>query len=125
LLPLLSQIEAQKNRQEQELRKMESQIDAVRNYTQQQQEMLAKQAQEHLQQEQVIKTAEVQHYDRIKVVAEMTGQIVAQEQLLRPVQDIVDAIRPQLESAKQQSGDSVGNISKVIADLQATLSALV
>jgi predicted nucleic acid-binding Zn-ribbon protein len=125
LLPLLSQIEAQKNRQEQELRKMESQIDAVRNYTQQQQEMLAKQAQEHLQQEQVIKTAEVQHYDRLKVVAEMTGQIVAQEQLLRPVQDIVDAIRPQLESAKQQSGDSVGNISKVIADLQATLSALV
>ena len=127
LLPLLSQIEAQKNRQEQELRKMESQIEAVRNYTQQQQEVLSKQTQEHLQQEQAIRTAEVQQQDRIKVLAELLGQIIAQEQLLRPVQDIVDTLRPQLESAIQDLGvmSNGNNSSQVLTDLQSVIQSLV
>ncbi|PZU97923.1 MAG: hypothetical protein DCE90_05355 [Pseudanabaena sp.] len=127
LLPLLSQIEAQKNRQEQDLRKMESQIEAVRNYTQQQQEMLSKQTQEHLQQEQAIRTAEVQQQDRMKIVAELLGQITAQEQLLRPVQDIVDTLRPQLEAAAQELGHmSNGNSSsQLLNDLQSTVQSLV
>ncbi|MBD2177704.1 hypothetical protein H6F42_12340 [Pseudanabaena sp. FACHB-1998] len=127
LMPLLSQIEAQKNRQEQELRKMEGQIDAVRNYTQQQQEMLGKQTQEHSQQEQVIKAAESQYQERIKTVAELVGQINAQEQLLRPVQDIVDTLRPQLEAAIQDLGTmSNGNSSsQVLSDLQSAISSLV
>ncbi|OIP75948.1 MAG: hypothetical protein AUK48_06490 [Oscillatoriales cyanobacterium CG2_30_44_21] len=127
LMPLLSQIEAQKNRQEQDLRKMEGQIEAVRNYTQQQQEMLSKQTQEHLQQEQAIRAAETQQQDRIKVVAELLGQITAQEQLLRPVQDIVDTLRPQLEAATQELGNmSNGNSSsQLLADLQSTVQSLV
>jgi len=127
LLPLLSQIEAQKNRQEQDLKKMESQIEAVRNYTQQQQDMLAKQTQEHLQQEQAIRTAEVQQQDRVKVVAELLGRITSQEQLLRPVQDIVDTLRPQLEAATQELGHmSNGNSSsQLLADLQSTVQSLV
>lgn len=127
LLPLLSQIESQKNRQEQEIRKMESQIEAVRNYTQQQQEMLSKQTQEHLQQEQVIRNAESQHQERSKVFAELLGQISAQEQLLRPVQDIVDTLRPQLEAASQDLGgmSNNNNSSQVLADLQSIIQSLV
>ncbi|MFN7394441.1 MAG: pilus motility taxis protein HmpF [Pseudanabaena sp.] len=127
LLPLLSQIEAQKNLQEQELRKMESQIEAVRNYTQQQQEILAKQTQEHLQQEQFIRAAESQQQERIRLVAELFGQISAQEQLLRPVQDIVDTLRPQLEAAVQDLGiiANGSNSSQVLADLQSVIQTLV
>ena len=127
LLPLLSQIEAQKNRQDQELRKMESQIEAVRNYTQQQQEMLSRQTQEHLQQEQVIRASETQQQERIRMVAELLGQISAQEQLLRPVQDIVDALRPQLEGAVQDLGamSSDSNSSQILADLQSVIQNLV
>ncbi len=127
LLPLLAQIEAQKNRQEQELRKMESQIEAVRNYTQQQQEVLGKQNQEHQQQEQAIRTAESQQQDRIRVVAELLGQISAQEQLLRPVQDIVDTLRPQLEAAVQDLGvmSNGNNSSQILADLQSVIQSLV
>jgi len=127
LLPLLAQIEAQKNRQEQELRKMESQIEAVRNYTQQQQEVLGKQTQEHQQQEQAIRTAEAQQQDRIRVVAELLGQISAQEQLLRPVQDIVDTLRPQLEAAVQDLGvmSNGNNSSQVLTDLQSVIQSLV
>jgi paraquat-inducible protein B len=126
-LPLLAQIEAQRNRQEQELRKMESQIDAVRNYTQQQQEVLGKQTQEHQQQEQAIRTAEAQQQDRIRVVAELLGQISAQEKLLRPVQDIVDTLRPQLEAAIQDLGvmSNGNNSSQVLTDLQSVIQSLV
>ncbi len=127
LLPLLSQIEAQKNRQEQELRKMESQIEAVRNYTQQQQEMLGKQTQEHQQQEQAIRTAETQLQERIRIVAELLGQINAQEQLLRPVQDIVDTLRPQLEAAIADLGvlSNGSNSSQILTDLQSVIQSLV
>ncbi len=127
LLPLLSQIEAQKNRQDQELRKMESQIEAVRNYTQQQQEMLSRQTQEHLQQEQVIRAGETQQQERIRMVAELLGQISAQEQLLRPVQDIVDTLRPQLEAAAQDLGamSNGGNSSQILTDLQSVIQNLV
>jgi DNA repair exonuclease SbcCD ATPase subunit len=127
LLPLLSQIESQKNNQEQELRKMESQIDAVRNYTQQQQEMLSKQSNEHQQQEQVIRAAEVQQQERIRIVAGLLGQISAQEQLLRPVQDIVDTLRPQLEAAMQDLGAMTNgnNSSQILKDLQAVVQDLV
>ncbi len=127
LLPLLSQIEAQKNRQEQELRKMESQIEAVRNYTQQQQDVLAKQTQDHQQQEQSIRAAEAQQQDQIRVVADLLGQISAQEQLLRPVQDIVDTLRPQLEAAVQDLGvmSNGNNSSQILTDLQGVIQSLV
>ncbi|MFZ4727278.1 MAG: pilus motility taxis protein HmpF [Pseudanabaena sp.] len=127
LLPLLSQIESQKNRQEQELRKMESQIEAVRNYTQQQQDVLAKQTHEHQQQDHSIRAAEAQQQDQTRVVAELLGQISAQEQLLRPVQDIVDTLRPQLEAAVQDLGSmSNGNSSsQVLTDLQSVIQSLV
>jgi chromosome segregation ATPase len=127
LLPLLSQIESQKNRQEQELRKMESQIEAVRNYTQQQQDVLFKQNQDHQQQDQSIRTAEAQQQDQIRVVADLLGQISAQEQLLRPVQDIVDTLRPQLEAAIQDLGAmSNGNSSsQTLTDLQSVIQSLV
>ncbi len=127
LLPLLSQIESQKNRQAQELRKMESQIEAVRNYTQQQQEMLSKQTQEHQQQEQTIRTAESQQLERIRIVADLSGQISAQEQLLRPVQDIFDTLRPQLEAAVQDLGSmsNGNNSSQVLTDLQSIIQNLV
>ncbi len=126
-LPLLSQIEAQKNNQEQELRKMENQIDAVRNYTQQQQEMLSKQSNEHQQQEQAIRAAEVQQQEKIKIVAGLLGQISAQEQLLRPVQDIVDTLRPQLEAAMQDLGAMTNgnNSSQILKDLQSVVQDLV
>jgi len=127
LMPLLAQIDAQRNRQEQELRKMEGQIEAVRNYTQQQQDALSKQAQDHLQQEQAIRTTESQHQDKIRTVAELLGQISAQEQLLRPVQDIVDVLRPQLEAAVQDLGSSsnTNNSSQALTDLQSLVQNLV
>jgi chromosome segregation ATPase len=127
LLPLLSQIEAQKNRQEQELRKMEGQIETVRNITQQQQEILSKQTQEHQLQEQTIRAAESQNQERLKAVAELLGQISAQEKLLRPVQDIVDTLRPQLESAAQDLGAMANgsNSSQVLSELQSVIQTLV
>ncbi|MFN5978450.1 MAG: hypothetical protein ACK45W_03825, partial [Pseudanabaena sp.] len=90
-------------------------------------EILAKQTQEHLQQEQFIRAAESQQQERIRLVAELFGQISAQEQLLRPVQDIVDTLRPQLEAAVQDPGiiANGSNSSQVLADLQSVIQTLV
>ena len=127
LLPLLSLIEAQKNRQEQELRKMESQNDAVRNYSQQQQEMLTRQTNEQQQQDQEIRAIEAEQQELIKIVAGLLGQINAQEELLRPVQDIVDTLRPQLEAAVQDLGvmSNGNNSSQILTDLQSVIQDLV
>ena len=127
LLPLLSQIEAQKNRQEQELRKMEGQIETVRNITQQQKEILSKQTQEHQLQEQAIRSAETQQQERVRAVAELLGQISAQERLLRPMQDIVDTLRSQLESAAQDLGSmsNGNNSSQVLSELHSVIQTLV
>ncbi|MFM7885656.1 MAG: hypothetical protein ACKPCM_02960, partial [Pseudanabaena sp.] len=60
-------------------------------------------------------------------MAELLGQISAQEQLLRPVQDIVDTLRPQLESAALELGviENGSNSSQVLADLQSVIQDLV
>lgn len=127
LLPLLSQVKKHKTRQEEELRKMEAQIEAVRGYTQQQQEVLERQTQEHLQQEQEIIAAEERQQAQIKTVAELLGQISAQEKLLRPVQDIVDTLRPQLEESLQDLGNVSDNSdsSQVIIELKTAIHQLV
>ncbi|MBD2189447.1 pilus motility taxis protein HmpF [Pseudanabaena mucicola] len=127
LLPLLSQVKKHKTRQEEELRKMESQIEAVRGYTQQQQEVLERQTQEHLQQEQEIIAAEARQQAQIRTVAELLGQIGAQEKLLRPVQDIVDTLRPQLEESLQDLGNvsDTNDSSQVIIELKTAIHQLV
>jgi chromosome segregation ATPase len=127
LLPLLSQVKKHKTRQEEELRKMESQIEAVRGYTQQQQDVLERQTQEHLQQEQEIIAAEESQQAQIRTVGDLLGQISAQEKLLRPVQDIVDTLRPQLEESLQDLGNvsDTNDSSQVIIELKTAIHQLV
>lgn len=127
LIPLLSQVEAQKVRHEQELKKMEGQIDAVRNYMQQQQDLLTRQLQEHQQQQQEIQSAEEQLQDRLRLCAELIGQVRAQEQLLRPAQDVLDTLRPQLEKmlAQANGANGSGNANELVAQLQKAIQELV
>ncbi|MFN5855258.1 MAG: pilus motility taxis protein HmpF [Pseudanabaenaceae cyanobacterium] len=128
LVPLLGQIEAQKVRHEQELKKMESQIDAVKNYMQQQQDLLSRQLQEHQQQQQEIQAAEEQLNDRLRLCAELVGQIKAQEALLRPAQDVLDNLRPHIEKMIAQTNTANGSTNdanQLVAQLQQAIQELV
>jgi chromosome segregation ATPase len=126
LIPLLSQIELQKQRQEKELQKIESQIETVRGIVQQQQEFLARQTNEHQQNYQEIETIEGQIQERIKTTSELWGKVNSIEQILRPVQDIVDALRPQLENAIKQleKAQSSQEQQQLLGGLQKAIAAL-
>jgi chromosome segregation ATPase len=127
LIPLLIQMETQKTRQEKSLQKMESQIEAVRGIVQQQQDLVNRQTVEHQQHYQEIETLETQLHERIRVVAELKGQLSIQEQILRPVQDVVDTLRQHLETAISdlnlvQPGQEQ---QKLVTELQQSIEALI
>jgi len=127
LTPLLIQIEAQKSTLERSLQKIESQIEAVRGIVQNQQELVGHQTNEHQQNYQEIQTLELQLQERIRVISELKGQLTVQEKLLRPVQDIVDTLRQQLETASNdlnqvQSGQDQ---HRLVTELQQKVEQLI
>jgi chromosome segregation ATPase len=126
LIPLLGQIELQKQRQEKELQKIESQIETVRGIVQQQQEFMARQSSEHQQSYQEIQAMEKQIQERIRETAELWGKVNNLEQILRPVQDIVDTLRPQLETAIKQleNSKSAQEQQQVLNNLQKAIAGL-
>jgi len=127
LTPLLIQIEAQKSTLEKSVQKIESQIEAVRGIVQNQQELVGRQTNEHQQNYQEIQTLELQLQERIRVISELKGQLTVQEKLLRPVQDIVDTLRQQLETAstdlnQAQSGQDQ---HRLVTELQQKVEQLI
>jgi len=127
LTPLLIQIEAQKTTLEKSVQKIESQIEAVRGIVQNQQELVGRQTNEHQQNYQEIQTLELQLQERIRVISELKGQLTVQEKLLRPVQDIVDTLRQQLETAstdlnQAQSGQDQ---HRLVTELQQKVEQLI
>jgi chromosome segregation ATPase len=126
LLPLLVQLEQQKARQVQEIQKMEGQIEAVRSYTQQQQELLSRQTNEHQQLQQEIQQAFDQLQERMLVTGELIGKVSVQEKILRPVQDVMDVVRPQLETVSNalNTSDPAANPIQIATDLQNVIASL-
>lgn len=126
LLPLLVQVELQKTRQEQEIQKMEGQIETVKNYTLQQQDQLTRQTNEHQQLQQEIQQAFDRLEEMMLATGELIGKVSIQEKILRPVQDIMDIVRPQLEAANQvlNTTDPVANPMAIATELQNAIASL-
>lgn len=127
LLPLLAQIESQKSKQEKELQKIESQIEAVRGIVQQQQELVSRQSSEQQQQQQEIQALEEELKEKIRITSELTGQIGVEEQILRPVQDIVDTLRQHLEAALAEldRGGETQNQQQLATELHQAINSLI
>ncbi|MEE3716075.1 pilus motility taxis protein HmpF [Tumidithrix elongata RA019] len=126
LLPLLVQVETQKTRQEQEIQKMETQIEAVKSYTQQQQELLSRQTHEHQQLQQEIQQAFDQLQEQMLVTGELLGKVNTQEKILRPVQDVMDLVRPQLEAVANalNTSDPAADPIALATELQNAIASL-
>ncbi len=127
VVPLLQQIDAYKQQQLQELRKMETQIETVKGIAHKQQELVERQNQEHQQGLRELQAIENQIYERIRTAAELGGRVVALEGVLRPVQDIIDCVRPALEAALRTVGDmrSTEEQQRILSTLRHTLAGLV
>jgi chromosome segregation ATPase len=126
-LPLVTQIEAYKQQYEQELDRLESQLAAAKDIFHQQENLVGRLKAEHQQNYQEIQTLEVQLQEKVRAFGELIGKVSLQEDILRPVQDIVDTLRANLEAATSQQGSnqSVQEQQQLVEALQNTINSLI
>lgn len=127
LMPLVEQIEANRQNQEQELKKVESKLATARDVLRQQEDLVNRMRNGHQQNYQEIQTLEMQLQEKIRLTADLVGRVAAQQDILRPVQDVVDALRGNLENIVNQSGssESVQEQQQLVEDLQNTIDRLI
>lgn len=127
LMPLVEQIEANKQNQEQELKKVESKVAAARDVLRQQEDLVNRMKTGHQQNYQEIQTLELQLQEKIRLTADLVGRMAAQQDVLRPVQDVVDALRGSLEGIVDRAGssESVQEQQQLVEALQNTIDRLI
>jgi chromosome segregation ATPase len=126
-LPLVTQIEASKQQYEQELNQLDNQVSATKDTLHQQENLVGRLKAEHQQNHQEIQTLEAQLQEKVRAIGELVGKISLQEDILRPVQDIVDTLRTSLEAATNQQGSpqSAQEQQQLIEALQNTINSLI
>ncbi|MFN3926285.1 MAG: pilus motility taxis protein HmpF [Pseudanabaenaceae cyanobacterium] len=122
MMQCLRQLEEQKVWLSQELQKLDGQIASARNYLQQQQEQLRQREQQHQQEQQQLLAEEQELISRYHSLGELVSRVAVQEAILRPVQDIIDQIRPLLEQMTHALGDS--DPQHLVGSLRQTLQSV-
>ncbi len=122
--PIVLELEAMQQQSQDSLAALEKQIEFDRGIIKQQEALLSEQKQNQQRKQQELRSAEEQLAEKIKLKAEAEGKLHSMEKILRPVQDIIDAVRPLLEQAKAELGQvTVGQ--EIIEQLEQKISALI
>ncbi len=125
--PILSQIEAQRQQQVEELQKLESQIEQMRGAIDQAQGMVNTQATEQENKRNELKQLEQALLDRRSAAAETWGRVNLYQEMLQPIQDNVDGLRQRLDGMAgtvtqfQETGEHQG---QAIAEMRQILASL-
>ncbi len=126
--PILSQLEAQRQQQEEELQKLESQIEQMRRSINQAEEMIRHQAGEHETKLQELQSLEHNWQSMMAEVARLWGQVSQNQEALQPRQEALNEIRQKLEAIAEALNQiqATGDYQlQSIAQLQQTISSLV
>lgn len=128
--PILSQIEAQRQQQVEELQKLESQIEQMRGAIDQAQGMVNTQATEQENKRNELKQLEQALLDRRSTAAETWGRVNLYQEMLQPIQDNVDGLRQRLEGIAgvitqfQETGEhqvgAIAEMRQILANLTST-----
>ncbi len=128
--PILSQIEAQRQQQAEELQKLENQIEQMRSAIDQAQGMVNTQSTEQENKRNELKQLEQSLLDRRSAAAETWGRVNLYQEMLQPIQDNVDGLRQRLEgiagsmSQFQETGDyqvqAIAEMRQILANLTNT-----
>ncbi len=125
--PVLSQLESQRQQQEEELQKLESQIEQMRLSISQTEEMIRHQAGEQEAKLTQLQSLE-QNWQSMRVsVAELLGQVKIYQETLQPRQDGLGEIRQKLDAIAQalnQIQETGDYQLQAIAQMQQTISSL-
>ena len=122
LTAMLGQIEDQKQRLTQEVQRLEGQVSAIRSHCQRQQEQLR---QQQIQQQQALQALQSEQEELIvksRTFGALASKVATQEAILRPVQDIVDAVRPTLENARASANSDLQGVVHQLRQLLQSLA---
>lgn len=126
--PILGQLEAQRQQQTEELRKLESQIEQMQVAIQQAQSMITSQAADLENRRNDLKQQEQALTEQRTTAAQTWGRVNLYQEMLQPIQDRVDALRQQLDAMSGTvSADiqaAVDNQLLAIAEIRQTLMSL-
>jgi chromosome segregation ATPase len=111
LEPVLSQVEAQRQQQIEDIGSLEREIEQMRSSIQQAQEMINQQAAEQETKRNELQTLEQEWQNQRTAIAERWGKINLYQEMLQPVQDHLNAMQQKLEAITealnriQETGD--------------------
>jgi chromosome segregation ATPase len=126
--PVLSQLEAQRQQQEEDLQKLESQIEQMRRSISQAEEMVRHQSGDQEAKQRELQSLEQQWQSGMAAVAKLWGEVNTYQETLQPRQDTLSEIRQKLEAIAealnqiQETGDYQ---LQMISQLQQTISSLI
>jgi chromosome segregation ATPase len=126
--PILSQIEAQRQQQEEDLQKLESQIEQMRSSIQQAQGLIDHQVSEQQTQRHDLQAMEQNLQHQLATIAQLWGKVNLYQETLPPMQDSLTGVRQNLEQLAgifdqiQESGDYQ---LQAISEMWQTINSLI
>jgi chromosome segregation ATPase len=126
--PILTQLELQRQQQEEDLQKLESQIEQMRQSIGQAENMIRHQAGEQEKKLQELQSVEHNWQSSMVTVAQLWGQVNVYQETLQPRQDTLNEIRQRLEAIAEALNQiqATGDYQlQAIAQLQQTIGGLV
>ncbi len=125
--PIVLELDGMQQQAKIALTNLEKQIESDRVVIKQQENLVNEQKLNQQRKQQELKAAEDQLAEKIRLLAEAEGKLNSLQQILRPVQDIIDEVRPMLESAKNELSQGVGGQgnAEVLKLLEQKINALV
>ncbi len=128
LEPVLLQLEAQREQQQGELQKLESQIEQMRLSIEQTQEMMEHQVNEQQAKQEELQSLEQTLLQQRTWVAEVWGKVNLYQEILQPIQDSINGIRQKLEAIAEVSNQfqEMGDYQLLaISEMQQTINSLI
>jgi chromosome segregation ATPase len=125
--PILRRLDEQRQEQEQESQNLEKEVENMRSGIQQAEDAIAHQEQEHQELQDELDRMRQQWHEKSIAVAQIWGRVHLYREILQPVQDALNQLRSQLESAiralnqVQETGDyqlqSIAELQRTVQDL--------
>ena len=126
--PILSQLEGQRQQQEEELQKLENQIEQMRRSIGQAEEIIRHQAGEQEAKQRELQSLEQNLQSMRTSAAELSGKVNLYEETLQPRQDGINEIRQNLEAIAQalnQIQETGYEQLQAIAEMQQMIGSLI
>ncbi|WP_343327440.1 pilus motility taxis protein HmpF [Geitlerinema sp. PCC 9228] len=125
--PILRRLDEQRQEQEQESKNLEAEVENMRSGIQQAEDAIAHQEQEHQELQNELDQMRQQWHEQSIAVAQIWGRVNLYREILQPIQDALNQLRSQLESAiralnqVQETGDyqlqSIAELQRTVQDL--------